>query len=81
MKLTHDQMVDKIAKLSDDNRVLRQIIQEIKKIADYNAINTCWTILEVCNSCKDLKNCGLQSPLRKLNEIKKFITKAESEDN
>lgn len=70
------------AKHSDIKGMLfkyRTTLQEIKAIANINAVNTCWSILNKCDTCKEAKECGLQSPLEKLKTILDLITKAEEE--
>lgn len=43
-ELTHDEMVDKIAKLSEDNRVLTQTLQEIKEYINSQGIDNSWNM-------------------------------------
>lgn len=76
MELTHDQMVNKIAKLSEDNRVLTQILQEIKAIA--KECTTCGD----CFNCKYTEHCSTDIEAQALGVcrmILKLLSKAEEE--
>jgi len=56
-------------KKSDEIQSYRQALEEIKKIANVNAVNTCWTALNTCSDCKTNKECDNQSPFVKLKQI------------
>ena len=76
MELTHDEMVDKIAKLSEDSRVLSQTLQEIKAIAE--ECTTCGD----CFNCKYTEHCSTDIEAQALGVcrmILKLINKAEEE--
>ena len=47
----------------------RETLTEIKEIAEVNSINTCWTAINLCVDCDEIKECGLQSPFEKLKAI------------
>lgn len=79
MELTHDEMVNKIAKLSEDSRVLSQTLQEIKAIAETDSpyidnfeIKTATEIgYDYAAICKEFE--------LRLHKVLELITKAEEE--
>lgn len=74
MELTHDQMVNKIEKLSEDNRVFIQTLQEIKTIAE-----TCCSEIN-CEECPFTDECNTEmEALGVCRMILKLISKAEEE--
>ena len=74
MELTHDQMVNKIAKLSEDNRVLTLTLREIKEIAE-----VCCSEIN-CEECPFTDDCKTDSQaLGVCRMILKLISKAEEE--
>ena len=55
----------------------KQALDEIKEICKVNAINTCWTALNLCDKCDEKEECCLQSPLAKLDAISNIINKTK----
>ena len=51
-------------------------IEELSKVSD---INTCWSVLSLCEGCLQKDNCNEQSPIIRLNEINKLICEVKSE--
>jgi vacuolar-type H+-ATPase subunit I/STV1 len=52
----------------------RETLTEIKEIASINAINTCWTVLNLCDKCEEKQNCDIQCPLFKFKLILQKIS-------
>ena len=50
-----------------------------KEIAEINPINTCWTVLELCEKCDENKECDIQCPLFKFKLILQKISEVENE--
>lgn len=42
--------------------------------------NTCWTAINLCEDCNEIKECGLQSPFEKLKAILQKISECEVEN-
>lgn len=59
---------------------LKTALTEIKEIARVNSINTCWTAINLCVDCDEIKECGLQSPFEKLKAIIQKISECEGSD-
>ena len=55
----------------------KQALDEIEEICKVNAINTCWTVLNLCDKCDEKEECCLQSPLVKLDAISNIINKTK----
>ena len=53
-------------------------LNELFDIASVNAIDTCWTILHLCDNCDEKDECETQSPLRKLDLIRQMINEYKS---
>ena len=58
-------------------QLLKKTLAEIKEICKVNAINTCWTALNLCDKCDEKEECCLQSPLAKLDAISNIINKTK----
>ena len=56
---------------------LHKTLTEIKEIAEINPINTCWTVLELCEKCDENKECDIQCPLFKFKLILQKISEVE----
>ena len=52
----------------------RETLTEIKEIASINAINTCWTVLNLCDKCEEKQDCDIQCPLFKFKLILQKIS-------
>lgn len=61
-------------------RIYEKALTEIKEIARVNSINTCWTAINLCADCDEIKECGLQSPFEKLKAIIQIISECEGND-
>ena len=56
------------------------VIEQVKEIASYNSIDTCWTMLNTCDDCPDKKDCNdLQSPFEKLKTILNFLNEVDND--
>lgn len=77
LKETFDGLFKVQYKLADNNKKLRQCLTEIKEIAEINPINTCWTVLELCEKCDENKECDIQCPLFKFKLILQKISEVE----
>ena len=64
--------------LAEKNSRLTGCLAEIKDIAGINPINTCWTVLELCEKCNENKECDIQCPLFKFNLILQKISEVEN---
>lgn len=62
------------------SKLYEQCIYEIEEICKVNAINTCWTVLNLCDKCDEKEECGLQSPLAKLDAISNIIKQAKESE-
>lgn len=83
---SNEQQVKEVETLVMDNdRLINELAQlkatltKIKEIARVNSINTCWTAINLCVDCDDIKECGLQSPFEKLKAIIQKISEVEDE--
>ena len=54
-------------------------LNEIKEIAKINPINTCWTVLELCEKCDENKECDIQCPFFKFKLILQKISEVINE--
>lgn len=54
-----------------------QLIQRIKELAKTNDINTCWSVLALCESCELQGKCDEQNPTNRLREIYKLCEEME----
>lgn len=77
IKETFDGLFKVQYKLADNNKKLRQCLTEIKEIAEINPINTCWTVLELCEKCDENKECDIQCPFFKFKLILQKISECE----
>lgn len=68
---------EKIIEIINNLNKLSKILIEIKEIARVNSINTCWTAINLCEDCNEIKECGLQSPFEKLKAILQKISECE----
>lgn len=68
---------EKIVEIINNLNKLSKILIEIKEIARVNSINTCWTAINLCEDCNEIKECGLQSPFEKLKAILQKISECE----
>lgn len=62
-----------IQDLEKENEKLKCLLVDISDMATVNAITTCWTVMDNCDKCSDVKECGTQSPLMKLQIIRNKI--------
>lgn len=53
---------------------LKQTLIETKEIAEINSIDTCWTVLELCEKCNENKECDIQCPFFKFKVILQKIS-------
>ena len=67
-------MADHITRIEEENKKLKNILVEIKEIASINAINTCWTVLNLCDKCEEKQDCDIQCPLFKFKLILQKIS-------
>ena len=76
-------MIREIGKMLGDlqieNNKLKQTLTEIKEIARVNSINTCWSSINLCADCDEIKECGLQSPFEKLKAIIQKISEVNND--
>ena len=68
---------EKIVEIINNLDKYTQTLIEIKEIARVNSINTCWTAINLCADCDEIKECGLQSPFEKLKAIIQKISECE----
>lgn len=67
-KSSHLELSRRIDLINNDNKY-KHVLEEIKRIAAINDINTCWTVITNCEQCTDKNKCQDQSPLTRLGLI------------
>ena len=49
------------------------MLEEIKQLSDVDSLNTCWSILNLCDNCPCKNDCEDQSPISRLREINRIV--------